>query len=167
MAHDGNGAGPERRRPEYRTGDIFAESWRVEALVNPVNCVGVAGRGLALRFKQLYPENFRAYAAACKRRELRPGRMFVFETGVDYPRYILNFPTKRHWRDPSRLEDIRVGLVALVEEVRGRGIRSIAVPALGCGLGGLEWEEVHPLLETALAQVEHVKAVVFRPGAIG
>ena len=167
MAYDGDGARLERRDPKYGTGDIFAESWRVEALVNPVNCLGVMGRGLALRFKQLYPENFRAYADACQRGEVRPGRMFVFETGLDYPRYIVNFPTKAHWRDASRLEDIEAGLAALVKEVRNRGIRSIAIPALGCGLGGLEWDEVRPLLESALAEIADVRAVVFRPGAVG
>ena len=154
-------------QPEYRTGDIFAESWKVEALVNPVNCVGVMSRGLALRFKELYPDNFRAYAAACQRGEVRPGRMFVFETGLDYPRYILNFPTKAHWREASRLEDIEAGLAALAEEVRVRGIRSIAIPALGCGLGGLEWSAVRPKVKAALADLAGVKAVVFCPTVMG
>ena len=154
-------------QPEYWTGDIFAESWKVEALVNPVNCIGVMGRGLALRFKELYPDNFRAYAAACQRGEVQPGRMFVFETGLDYPRYILNFPTKAHWRDASRLEDIEAGLAALAEEVRVRGIRSIAIPALGCGLGGLEWSEVRPKVKATLAGLAGVKAVVFCPTVMG
>ena len=94
---------------EYKTGDIFHED--VEALVNSVNCVGVMGRGIALQFKNVYPDNFEAYAAACKRKEVEPGKMFVFETGkLTNPRYIINFPTKRHWRGKSRMEDIDSGL---------------------------------------------------------
>ena len=98
---------------ELKTGDIFDED--VEALVNSVNCVGVMGRGIALQFKNIFPANFKAYAEACKREEVQPGRMFVFETGqmVGAPRYIINFPTKRHWRGKSRMEDIESGLHAL------------------------------------------------------
>ena len=96
---------------EYKTGDILAED--VEALVNSVNCVGVMGRGIALQFKKAFPDNFKAYASACTREKVQPGRMFVFETGyLTGPRYIINFPTKRHWRGKSRLEDIEAGLVA-------------------------------------------------------
>ena len=90
---------------EHKTGDIFAED--VEALVNSVNCVGIMGRGIALQFKKAFPKNFKAYADACKLNEVQPGRMFVFETGeLANPRYIINFPTKRHWRGKSRMEDI-------------------------------------------------------------
>ena len=99
---------------EYKTGDIFLEE--ADALVNSVNCVGVMGRGIALQFKRTFPDNFKAYADACKRSEVQPGRMFVYETGqLTPPRYIINFPTKRHWRGKSRMEDIESGLVALVE----------------------------------------------------
>ena len=86
---------------EYKTGDIIGED--AEALVNTVNCVGVMGRGVALQFKKAFPDNFDAYAAACKQGAVQPGRLFVFETGRMYPRYIVNFPTKRHWRDKSRM----------------------------------------------------------------
>ena len=104
----------------------------VEALVNTVNCVGVMGRGVALQFKKAFPENFAAYAAACKRKEVQPGKMFVFETGhVTPPRYLINFPTKRHWRGPSRISDIQAGLEALVHEIQTRRIRSVALPPLG------------------------------------
>ena len=100
---------------QYKIGDVLAED--AEALVNTVNCVGVMGRGIALQFKRAFPENFKAYVAACKRNEVQPGRMFVFETGhVTNPRYIINFPTKRHWRGKSRIEDIDAGLDALVAE---------------------------------------------------
>ena len=118
---------------ESKTGDLLAEP--VEALVNTVNCVGIMGRGVALQFKGAFPENFRAYARACEAQEVRPGQMFVHETGLlTYPRYIINFPTKRHWKGKSRLEDIDAGLVALVEQLRQRQIRSIAIPPLGAGL---------------------------------
>ena len=148
---------------EYRTGDILAED--VEALVNTVNCVGVMGRGIALQFKNAFPANFVAYEAACRRGAVQPGRMFVFETGqLTNPRYIVNFPTKRHWRGKSRIEDIDTGLVALVEDVRRLGIRSIAVPPLGSGLGGLDWRDVRPRIERALAGIDGLRVVVYEPG---
>ena len=148
---------------EYKTGDILAE--QAEALVNTVNCVGIMGRGVALQFKRAFPENFKAYAARCKRNEMQPGCVFVFETGTLLPpRYIINFPTKRHWRGKSRIEDIESGLASLKEEIRSRGIRSIAIPPLGSGLGGLDWSEVRTRLEAALEEFEGVKIVIFEPG---
>ncbi len=136
-----------------------------EAFVNPVNCVGVMGKGLALQFKRAFPDNFKAYAAACRRGEVDPGRMFVFETGrLIHPRYVVNFPTKRHWRDKSRMGDIVSGLRTLVEEVQARGIRSIAVPALGSGLGGLDWEEVRSRIEEAFGALREVRVLLFEPG---
>jgi len=147
---------------EYKKGDIFAED--AEALVNTVNCVGHMGRGIALEFKKAWPENFHAYAAACKRHEVRPGRMFVFETQrLTSPRYVINFPTKRHWRGKSRMEDIESGLDALAKEIQKRGIRSIALPPLGSGLGGLDWADVRPRIERALRELSEVKVVVFEP----
>ena len=146
----------------FTTGDILAED--TEALVNTVNCVGVMGRGIALQFKKAYPENFRVYAEACERGDVRPGRVFVFETGaLTNPRYIVNFPTKRHWRANSRIDDIDSGLKDLVSVIRERGIRSIAVPPLGSGLGGLEWSNVRPRIEKALSDFNHVDVVVFEP----
>ena len=146
----------------FKTGDILAED--AEALVNTVNCVGVMGRGIALQFKKAFPENFREYADACENKQVQPGRMFVFETGqLTNPRYIINFPTKRHWRANSRIEDIEVGLQALSELIRQRGIRSIAVPPLGSGLGGLDWLEVRPRIEEALRGVNDLDVVVFEP----
>ncbi|HNU12533.1 MAG TPA: macro domain-containing protein [Rubrivivax sp.] len=148
---------------EYRSGDILRSE--AEALVNTVNCVGVMGRGVALQFKNAFPENFKAYAAACKREQVQPGRMFVFETGqLTPPRYIINFPTKRHWRGKSRIEDIDAGLAALVAEIRARGIRSIALPPLGSGLGGLDWQvEVRPRIEAALRPLDDVQVIVYEP----
>ena len=147
---------------EYTSGDIL--KCEVEALVNTVNCVGVMGRGIALQFKNAYPENFKAYAAACQGGEVLPGRMFVFETGqLVPPRYIINFPTKRHWRGKSRIEDIETGLAALVEAIRVKHIRSIAIPPLGSGLGGLEWAEVKPRIEAAMRGLANVRVVVYEP----
>ena len=147
---------------EFKTGNILTED--AEALVNTVNCVGFMGRGIALQFKKVFPENFKSYAAACKRKDVQPGRMFVFETGqLTNPRYIINFPTKRHWRGKSRMEDIDTGLAALGQEIRSRNIRSIAIPPLGSGLGGLDWSEVRPCIEKMLAQFSDLTAVVFEP----
>src|SRR5439155_9797600 len=120
-----------------------------EALVNTVNCIGVMGKGIALQFRNAFPDNFQAYERACRLHEVRPGRMFVFETGRLYPKYIINFPTKRHWKGKARLSDIESGLVDLIKEVKRLRINSIAVPPLGCGNGGLEWTEVAPLIKSA------------------
>jgi O-acetyl-ADP-ribose deacetylase (regulator of RNase III) len=147
---------------ELRRGDLLKQN--AEALVNAVNCVGVMGRGIALQFRKAFPENFKIYEAACKRGEVKPGEMLVFDTHqVINPRYIVNFPTKRHWRDQSRITDIESGLEALVKEVHDRGISSIAVPALGCGLGGLKWSEVRPRIEKAFAKVPDVQVWLFEP----
>jgi O-acetyl-ADP-ribose deacetylase (regulator of RNase III) len=149
---------------EFTTGDILMAD--AEALVNTVNCVGIMGRGVALQFKNDFPANFKAYHAACAREEVQPGKMFVFETGtLGNPKFIVNFPTKRHWRGKSRMEDIDSGLKALVEEVRNRGIRSIAIPPLGSGLGGLNWAEVRPRIEAALRGVNDLHVIVFEPNS--
>jgi O-acetyl-ADP-ribose deacetylase (regulator of RNase III) len=147
---------------EFRIGDIFQTD--AEALVNPVNCIGTMGRGLALQFKNAFPDNFKAYELACAREDVQPGRMFVFETGyLTNPKYIINFPTKRHWRGNSRIEDIESGLKALADEIRHRSIRSVAIPALGCGLGGLEWGQVRPRTEASFAPLQRVRIIVFEP----
>ena len=145
----------------YANGDIFDAE--VEALVNPVNCTGVAGRGLAREFRSRFPANCRAYVVVCNRGDLKVGSVFVFGTRRPQPQYIINFPTKRHWRHASRLEDIELGLAALVREIERRGIRSVAVPALGCGLGGLQWDQVRPLMARAFAGLRGVRVVVFNP----
>lgn len=146
----------------YVEGDILQA--RTDALVNTVNCVGVMGRGIALQFKRAFPRNFEAYAAACKRKEVHPGRMFIFETGaLNPPRYIINFPTKVHWRGRSRLEYIESGLEALIADVDRLAISSIAIPPLGSGLGGLSWGEVRPLIDRALAELPDVVAQVYEP----
>lgn len=145
----------------FSAGNILEEE--VEALVNTVNCVGIMGRGLALQFKNRYPDNFEAYAEACKNKEVQPGQMFISDTKLTFPRFIINFPTKRHWRDSSQIEDIYSGLMALVEEVKTREIKSIAIPPLGCGLGGLSWYEVLPIIETFAKNCSQLKTVIFKP----
>ncbi|AYH06837.1 type II toxin-antitoxin system antitoxin DNA ADP-ribosyl glycohydrolase DarG [Pectobacterium parmentieri] len=147
---------------EYRQGDILQAE--TEAIINTVNCVGVMGRGIALQFKNAYPDNFKAYAASCKTKQVVPGKMFVFETGqLTNPRYIINFPTKRHWKGKSRLEDIVAGLDDLVAVIRKHDIRSIAIPPLGSGLGGLDWQDVKPLIESAVQPLESVQIAIYDP----
>jgi O-acetyl-ADP-ribose deacetylase (regulator of RNase III) len=144
------------------SGDILEAP--AEALVNTVNCVGVMGRGIALQFKTAFPDNFKQYAKACKQEEVQPGRMFVTITNLlQGPRFIINFPTKRHWRGKSRIEDIDAGLQDLARVIKERQISSIAIPPLGCGLGGLAWPIVRGRIEHALAPLDHVQVLLFAP----
>jgi len=138
----------------------------VEAVVNTVNTVGVMGKGIALMFKERFPENNKAYEAACKTGQVKVGSMFI-TPGVELggPRWIINFPTKQNWRNPSRLEWIETGLLDLKEEIVKKGIRSLAIPPLGCGNGGLEWSVVKPMIEDALGNLPGVEVVVFEPTA--
>jgi O-acetyl-ADP-ribose deacetylase (regulator of RNase III) len=137
---------------------------KVEALVNTVNTEGVMGKGIALQFKKKFPAMFEAYQEACTAGEVKPGRVNVYERGeVANPRFIINFPTKRHWREASKMEDIESGLAALALEIQNRRIRSVAIPALGCGLGGLQWKEVYLKIESALKPLTDVRVLVFAP----
>ncbi|MGH9424939.1 MAG: type II toxin-antitoxin system antitoxin DNA ADP-ribosyl glycohydrolase DarG, partial [Terriglobia bacterium] len=125
---------------------------------------GVMGKGIALQFSKKFPEMFEAYKRACKAGEVRLGKMHVVErTDMLNPRYIINFPTKGHWRSRSRIEDIEAGLAALAGEIRKRGIKSIAVPPLGCGNGGLDWRVVRPAIERALAELPEVRVLLYAP----
>jgi O-acetyl-ADP-ribose deacetylase (regulator of RNase III) len=144
---------------EIRRGDILEDD--ADALVNTVNTVGYMGKGLALEIKKRYPEAFREYAEAADKGEVRIGEMLVHERpaaqlelgdlgGGSRPRFIINFPTKRHWRGRSRREDVEAGLPELRRVIEQLELDSVAVPALGCGLGGLEWEEIRPLIVTHL-----------------
>ncbi|MBF0423010.1 MAG: macro domain-containing protein [Magnetococcales bacterium] len=135
-----------------------------EALVNTVNTVGVMGKGIALQFKKAFPDNFRVYKAACDRKEFTTGQMLVVECHIlEGRKIIINFPTKRHWKGKSQMADVESGLKALVEEVRARGIRSIAVPPLGCGLGGLPWPEVRARIEQAFSELPEVEVYLYEP----
>ena len=147
---------------EIKQGNLLTEP--AQALVNTVNCVGVMGKGIALQFKQAYPENFRQYEKACRAGLVQPGQMFTVAAGNLFnPQYIINFPTKRHWKGKSKLDDIKTGLVALVAQVQQLNITSIAIPPLGCGNGGLEWAVVKPLIESAFGGMADVHVIIFEP----
>lgn len=147
----------------YKKGNIIKAD--AEALVNTVNCVGIMGKGIALQFKKAFPEAyFHHYQRACRNQELKPGKVLVWETGLLlHPKYIINFPTKKHWKEKSKYEYIEIGLQSLIAEIKRLGIRSIAIPPLGCGLGGLDWDKVHSMIEKALSQVPKIEVFVFEP----
>ncbi|GAA4240785.1 macro domain-containing protein [Actinomadura meridiana] len=133
-----------------RTGNLLRDD--AQALVNTVNTVGVMGKGLALQFKRAFPANFRAYVQACADHRVRPGK--IFATSMDGDRWILNFPTKRHWRNRSRIDDIRAGLDDLVRTLVDLRVTSVAIPPLGCGNGGLDWDQVRPLIVNKLGGLD-------------
>jgi O-acetyl-ADP-ribose deacetylase (regulator of RNase III) len=138
----------------------------VDALVNTVNTVGVMGKGIALQFRRAYPDMFAAYQRAVKAGEVELGRMHVWPTeSMTGPRYLINFPTKGHWRARSRMADIERGLQDLIRVVRELGLRSIALPPLGCGNGGLDWREVEPRIRAAAADLVDVDVVIYPPGS--
>jgi O-acetyl-ADP-ribose deacetylase (regulator of RNase III) len=136
---------------KYCSGNIFSS--QADALVNPVNCIGVMGAGLALQFKKAFPQSYEAYRKFCLERKLKIGGIFVFQTPFLIPKYIIHLPTKYHWRDKSNLKIIRLALFALNDLIPSLEIKSTAIPKLGCGLGGLKWEQVKPLMEEILAKV--------------
>ncbi len=143
-------------------GDILKAD--AEALVNTVNCIGVMGRGIALQFKKAFPENFKAYKFACDKKKLHPGMMLIYDLNrFENPKYVINFPTKRHWKGKSKIEDIESGLDALVKEVSSRNIHSIAIPPLGCGLGGLKWEQIQPMIQNAFKALPNVQVLLYEP----
>jgi O-acetyl-ADP-ribose deacetylase (regulator of RNase III) len=147
---------------ELRRGDILKQD--AEALVNTVNCVGVMGRGVALQFRRAYPENYKAYREACVRGEVQPGRMFVFDLNrLVNPRLSIDFPTKRHWKGKSRIEYVHSGLQDLVKVLRQHEVHSVAVPPLRCGLGGLDWRTVRPMIEEALSALPGLHVYLFEP----
>jgi O-acetyl-ADP-ribose deacetylase (regulator of RNase III) len=147
---------------KLQTGNLLEA--KTEALVNTVNCVGVMGKGIALQFKQAYPEVYKEYKRACDKGELRPGSVQVVATrSLFHPRYVINFPTKDHWKGKSKLADIRTGLKSLVDTVTSMRITSIAIPPLGCGNGGLDWAEIRPLIEDAFAPLPEVEVSLYQP----
>jgi O-acetyl-ADP-ribose deacetylase (regulator of RNase III) len=152
----------------FKRGNIFEES--VDALVNPINCVGVSGKGLALEFKKRWPAIYEIYRAAAVRGKIRPGHVFTVTDhtihGEGYPNgflAIIHFPTKRHWRMKSLPEDIELGLGALAQEVVRLRLTSIAIPALGCGNGGLPWSWVREQIVQTFRYFDNVNVVVFEP----
>ena len=147
---------------EFKKGNLLATD--AEALINTVNTVGVMGKGIALQFKKAFPENYKVYKKACDEGRVKPGYMFIVEgDSLTNPRYIINFPTKRHWKEKSKLGDVKAGLAALVEDVKKLGIKSVAVPPLGCGLGGLSWSQVYSLMDEAFAKAPDIEWLVFEP----
>ena len=155
-------------------GNLFEAD--TEAFVNAVNCVGVMGKGIALQFRQRFSEDyFKDYKAACKNGDLRIGKVHIYSLDSDsalayarasdknFPRFIVNFPTKDYWRDKSRIEYIESGLQSLVEEIELHKIKSIAMPALGCGLGGLDFQDVRFLVEKAFDSLTDVKVIIYTP----
>lgn len=139
-------------------GDIFTS--RMRTLVNPVNCVGVMGKGLALQFKNRYPEMFEDYRARCFSLQVKPGKPYIYKHAAD--RWILNFSTKRHWRDASPLEDIDDGLDAFIARYQEWRIDSIAFPPLGCGCGGLAWHDVRGPMTRKIGQLE-ISVEIYAP----
>lgn len=147
-------------------GDILSAN--TDAIVNTVNCVGVMGKGLALQFKKAYPDNYETYKLACEHKAIRTGKMFTFmRKSQSNPKYIINFPTKQHWRDPSKIEFIDDGLIDLVRVVPYLSIKSIAIPPLGCGLGGLEWSVVLPKIKEAMMSLNDVDILIYEPSVQG
>jgi len=148
----------------FTTGNILEAD--TEALVNTVNTVGVMGKGIALMFKEAFPQNFKDYEAACKRKEIKVGNVFVTERQKFHgPRWIVNFPTKEHWRAPSKLEWIEAGLDDLKRFIVENKVKSIAVPPLGSGNGGLNWDEVRPIIQARLGALPDVRIIVYEPTA--
>jgi O-acetyl-ADP-ribose deacetylase (regulator of RNase III) len=145
---------------EFKTGDLFQSD--CVAFVNTVNCVGAMGKGIALEFKKRFPEMFEDYKIACSAGRVQTGKIHVVQR-LFHPRWILNFPTKNHWRNPSKLEWVRTGLWDLFWAIKEEGIESIAIPPLGCGNGGLNWQEVKPLIAEILGPLKNIRIDVFEP----
>jgi O-acetyl-ADP-ribose deacetylase (regulator of RNase III) len=142
-------------------GDILEAE--TDAIVNTVNCKGIMGKGLALEVKKKYPENFKKYQDVCESGSLRPGDIFVFEIGKLFPpHYVFNFATKDHWKGKSKIEYIRIGLNNLIIDIEKLNLQSIAVPPLGCGYGGLDWEIVKPIILSAFNEIS-VELYLFEP----
>jgi len=147
---------------KYVNGDLLSAP--AQALVNTVNTVGVMGKGVALQFRNAFPDNYQTYIAACKQGKVQIGKILVHDRGnFAQPRYILNFPTKKHWRHPSKLEYVQEGLVDLVRVIQEHDIASVAIPPLGVGNGKLDWEAVRLLIETAFRELPEVEVLVYSP----
>lgn len=148
---------------KYKKGDLLQEP--TDAIVNTVNTIGVMGKGLALQFKERFPLNYKLYRKAAESNLVEVGKVFITATQELSPFYIINFPTKKHWKEKSKLDYIKDGLDDLVQVIQNKGIKSLAIPPLGCGLGGLKWSEVKPLIEKKLGQIEALEVVIFEPSS--
>ena len=146
----------------YTRGNLLEA--QVEALVNTVNTVGIMGKGIALMFKEAFPDNYRLYSAACKREKVQVGEMFITDLdGLIGPKWIVNFPTKKHWKNKTDLKWIIDGLADMRRFLQEHNVRSIAIPPLGCGNGGLKWSQVKPKIEKALGNLPDVNIIVYEP----
>ncbi len=150
----------------YTKGNILES--KTEVIINPVNTVGVMGKGLALQFKQKFPTNYKIYKEACKNKTINIGKLLLVsnfnnESNLERKKFIINFPTKKHWRNPSNIEYIEEGLKDLVRIIENNSFESMAIPALGCGLGGLEWKNVKLLIEKYLGNLEGIEIVIYEP----
>ncbi len=147
---------------EFTQGNLLES--RAEALVNTVNTVGVMGKGVALMFKEAFPENFKKYEVACRAEELRVGKMFVTRRDALLgPKWVINFPTKEHWRYPSKMEWVERGLDDLKSVIMENKIRSIALPPLGAGNGGLDWVKVRELIVEKLKDLKDIQVIIYEP----
>ena len=145
-----------------KKGDLLKES--VDAIVNTVNCVGVMGKGIALQFKKKWSENYKAYALACKAEKVKTGEMFIYDAGgLVKPHFVINFPTKQHWREKTKMSCIDEGLKDLIEQIQALKIEAIAIPPLGCGNGGLDWADVKPRIEKAFSNLHSVDVHLYEP----
>lgn len=146
----------------YVTGDLLSAN--TEALVNTVNTVGVMGKGIALQFKENFPSNYHEYIKACKNKELVIGKLLVVkDRNINREHIIINFPTKKDWKYKSKIEYIDKGLQELAKTIQQMDIKSIAIPPLGCGNGGLDWEDIEPLMEKYLSPLQNVDILIFKP----
>lgn len=150
---------------ELKHNDLLKQ--QADAIINTVNCVGVMGKGIALQFKKAFPENYKAYAKACKNNEVKIGKMFIYQTGfLDsniHSKYIINFPTKEHWRGNSKIEYIEKGLDDLYNVIQDLNIKTLAMPPLGCGNGGLNWTDVKKLIINKLSPIEDLILYLYEP----
>lgn len=129
---------------EIIKGDIFKSN--MQTIINPINCVGVMGKGLALSFKQKYPEMYIDYKTRCNNNQVKIGEPYLYKTDSVW---ILNFPTKKHWKEKSKIEYITTGLDYILNHYEEFGITSLAIPKIGAGLGGLDWDnEIYPEILT-------------------
>ena len=145
-----------------KSGNLLKEE--THALVNTVNCVGIMGKGIALQFKMAYPDNFKEYKRACDHNKVKIGEMFITRSDELFgSRYIINFPTKVHWREKSKLKYIEKGLDDLVRQIKRLKIESVAIPPLGCGNGGLNWKDVKKIIENKLSPLKNVDIILYAP----
>ncbi len=147
---------------KFKTGNILKD--KSDAIVNTVNCVGVMGKGLALQFKKAYPDNFKRYKTACNKGLVNPGKMFITQSSdLISNQWVINFPTKKHWKGNSKIDYVSKGLEDLVKQIDELGIKSIAIPPLGAGLGGLDWDIVKNRIVDAFKSIDNVVVTVYEP----